>query len=131
MKTNTPRTGAVSVEMAITAPILFLVLFASLEFCGMNNLRHTVDNAAYEGARRGIVPGATAAAVRQEALANMASIGAQNVRVTVAPDPILQETDQITVNVFVPVSGNGWLAPIYFRGTNELVGRCTMNREDY
>ena len=58
------RTAAVVVEFAICAPILFLFFFASLEFSRVNMIRQSVENAVYEGARRGIVPGATAANCR-------------------------------------------------------------------
>ena len=74
MKTNRSslrrtRTAAVVVEFAICAPILFLFFFASLEFSRVNMIRQSVENAVYEGARRGIVPGATAANCRASAQA--------------------------------------------------------------
>ena len=53
------RTGATTVEFAITVPILFSLLFTAFEFSRMNVIRQTAVNAAYEGARRGIVPGAS------------------------------------------------------------------------
>ena len=54
------RTGAVMVEFVIVAPLLFLFFFAAFEFCRVAMIRHTADNAVYEGARIGIIPGATA-----------------------------------------------------------------------
>ena len=57
------RPGAVLVEMAITSSLAFLFFFAALEFCRVAMIRHTVENALYEGARTGIVPGATTAEV--------------------------------------------------------------------
>ena len=125
------RRAAVTVEMAITAPILFLMLFAALEFCGMNNMRHSVDNAAYEAARRGIVPGATMADVVGEANTIMGYLGARDVTVTVSPDPFDDNTRELVVTVSIPIAQNGWVAPIFFRGTDRLVGECRMNREDY
>ncbi len=49
-----------TVEFAICFPLLLLFFFAAFEFCRANMIRQTADNAAYEGARRAIVPGATA-----------------------------------------------------------------------
>ena len=67
-KTKTrQRTGAVTVEVAITAPILFLFVFAGIEFARVNMISDTCENAAFEGARRGIVPGATATDCQNEA----------------------------------------------------------------
>ena len=40
------RCGAVLVEFAVCAPIIFVVIFASFEFCRVNMIRHTMDNAA-------------------------------------------------------------------------------------
>lgn len=125
------RRGAVTVEMAVTAPILFLLVFSALEFCSMNNLIHTIDNAAYEAARRGIVPGATINDVRQEANAILAAVGARNATVDVTPYVITEDTQQILVEISVPIRGNGWIAPVYFASRTNLVGECTLRREEY
>lgn len=125
------RQGALAVEMALTVPILFMFVFAALEFAGMNVIRHTVDNAAYEAARRGIVPGATAADVVNEATQIMGFVGARNVTVDVVPATITQDTEEITVTVNVPVADNGWMTPIIFDPSDVMVGRCRMLREEY
>ena len=57
------RRGAAAVEFAMTAGLAFFFFFAALEFCRVSMMRHTVQNALYEGARIGIVPGATASDV--------------------------------------------------------------------
>jgi len=41
------RCGVAAVEFALTAPILFLFLFAALELGRMNMIRQTANNAAY------------------------------------------------------------------------------------
>ena len=124
------RSGAVTVEMAIAVPILFLMVFAALEFCGMNVMRHSVDNAAYEAARRGIVPGATVADVEAQANLIMAAAGARNIVVDVVPPVIDEDIEELTVTITVPVAGNGWLAPIFFDNDDVLVGQCHMLREE-
>jgi len=70
------RAGAVVTEFAICAPLLFFFFFASLEFSRVNMIRQSVENAVYEGARRGIVPGATAANCQASAQAVLNSISA-------------------------------------------------------
>lgn len=125
------RRGALTVEMAITAPVLFLFVFAAIEFCNMNNLIHTIDNAAYEAARRGIIPGANINDIRQEANSILAAVGARNATINVTPTVFNADTEQITVEVSVPIRGNGWIAPVYFASRTNLVGDCTLRREDY
>jgi Flp pilus assembly protein TadG len=122
------RRGAVTVEMAITLPLMFLVVFASVEFGRMNMMRHTVDNAAYEGARKAIVPGATAAQAEAEARRIMATIGSRGVAVTVTPATIDLDTRQVNVRVTVNADQNGFIANTFFRG-RQLTGSVTMNRE--
>ena len=53
------RRGAAMSEFAIVAPLLFLFFFAAFEFCRVAMIRHTADNAVYEGCRAGVIPGAT------------------------------------------------------------------------
>ena len=52
------RRGVVTVEFAIVAPVIFLMFFGALEFAAVNLVRQTASNAAYEGARVLVVPGA-------------------------------------------------------------------------
>ncbi|MEX2092873.1 MAG: TadE/TadG family type IV pilus assembly protein, partial [Pirellulales bacterium] len=77
------RSAAVVVEFAICAPILFLFFFASLEFSRVNMIRQSVENAVYEGARRGIVPGATADNCRASAQAVLNSVSTTGATITV------------------------------------------------
>ena len=46
------RKGVAAVEFALAATVLFLVVAVSIEFSRMNMIRHSVDNAAYEGRSR-------------------------------------------------------------------------------
>ena len=122
------RKGAAAVEFAITAPFLFLFVFTSVEFGRMNMIRHTVDNAAYEAARAGIIPGATAENVEARARSIMSYVGAVSVDVVITPAMILPESEEVTVEVSVPCNQNGFLAP-YFFADSVLVGTTTMTRE--
>ena len=125
------RRGAVTVEMAIAAPVLFILVFGALEFCGANVQRHTVDNAAYEAARRGIVPGATVADVEARATEIMSFVGATNgINVNVTPAAITDATPELTVRVESSIAANGWIMPIFFADDDLLVGECTMRREE-
>lgn len=124
------RSGAVTVEMAIATPLLFLLIFAAIEFSRMNMIRHTVDNAAYEAARRVIVPGADAADAEDRATQLLRTIGVRNGEIEVVPETIDNDTQEVVVTVSVPADGNGFIAPRFFQG-HSFVGSCRLAREDF
>ncbi len=120
------RRGVTAVEFALTAPVLFLLIMTSVEFARMNTIRHTADNAAYEAARRGVVPGATAVDVETVARRVMGYVGASGFPVTVSPETIDTETETITVTVSVAANDNGYIAPRFFH--NKTITSFTIRR---
>ena len=58
------RRGAIFVELAIVLPIFLLMFIGIIEFGRAVMVQQIVTNAALEGARRAIVPGATQAQVQ-------------------------------------------------------------------
>jgi Flp pilus assembly protein TadG len=105
------RRGTTTVEFALTVPVFFLFLLASFEFGWMNVMRHTADNAAYEAARTGMVPGATAGEAIAKANSILNIVGARGATVTVSPNPITNDTDEVTVSVVVPLDRNALVLP--------------------
>jgi Flp pilus assembly protein TadG len=124
------RFGAVVVEFAICAPILFLFCFASLEFSRVNMIRQSVENAVYEGSRRGIVPGATADDCRASAQVVLNSISARDATITVTPSVITKDTPEVTVAVAVPVDSNSWVIPVFFKDKT-IASSMTLQRERF
>lgn len=123
------RHGMVSVEFALTAPILFLLIFGSIEFTRANMLMHTTSLAASEGARRAIVAGATSSDVEQTVRAELSSVGITHAAVIVDPSEITEDTEVVAVGVGVPVdSSNGYLTPRFFLGSR-FVKVTSMTRE--
>ncbi len=122
------RRGVLTVEMAICIPIVFLILLGTLEFSRMNMLRNSIDNAAYEGARRGVVPGATASDCINAAVSVLTAVGARSASVSVAPPLIDDNTTQVTVTISVPLSSNSW-GPARFLGGATLRSVSTKSRE--
>ena len=122
------RRGAAMVEFAIVAPIVFLLFFAAFEFCRANMIRHTVDNAVYEAARVGIVPGATAAEAQQEAQRILTTIGIVDFSIQVTPGVIDEDTEQVTVRVQVPFDGNSFIPNSFLNGKS-VDRELTMVRE--
>jgi Flp pilus assembly protein TadG len=111
------RTGAAAVEFAIVAPVFFILVIAAFEFGRINVIRHTADNAAYEGARHAMVPGATATEAVREAERILRIVGTRGATVTVNPATLGPSVDQITVTVDVPMAQNGWITPRFTRNT--------------
>ena len=127
-KKKIDRAGTTAVEFAIVAPVFFLFIIAAVDFGRMNILRHTADNAAYEAARHGMVPGATAAEAISEANAILSSVGTVGGVVTVDPPVLDFTTEQITVTVAVPMDQNGWIAP-HFTKNKTIIGRSNLRTE--
>ncbi|MEQ1827094.1 MAG: TadE family protein, partial [Pirellula sp.] len=84
--------GAAAVEFAVTVGLAFFFFFAALEFCRVAMIRHSVEHAMYEGARKGIVPGATPADVQSAAASILRTVGVTGARIDVSPNIIRNDT---------------------------------------
>jgi hypothetical protein len=92
-------------------------------------LRNTIENAACEGARRGIVPGATALACEQSAQELLDIVRVNNATVDATPDPIAPNSEEVTLDITVPLdASNGYLLPRYFLG-REIQATITLPRQ--
>jgi hypothetical protein len=94
----------------------------------VNTIVNTTENAAYEGARAGVVPGATSSQVQTAANAMLSAIGVRNATVSVQPTTIVQTTPDVTVTIGVPLDSNSLIAPRFFLG-DTLTKTCTLSRE--
>ena len=119
------RTGALTVEMALCFPILLTVLFGCYEMAKANMLVHASESAAYEGARVGIIPGATAAQIEAAAGRVLRSMGITTYSVNVTPNVISVDTQRVEVEIGVPFRDNTMIPPLFvddptFRASCEL-----------
>jgi len=110
------RRGVVAVEMAITVGLVFFFFFAALELCRVSMMRHTVEHALYEGARQGIVPGATATDVQTKAQGVMRTIGIRTAAIDVTPSVIDNSTPEVSVRIRMPLDQNLFAPAFFFRG---------------
>ncbi len=101
---------------------------ATFEFGWLNVMRHTADNAAYEAARRAIVPGATSAEAIAKANSLLNVVGARKAKVTITPSTITSSTISVTVSVDLPMSSNGLITP-RFTGKKVLHSESTLKTE--
>ena len=128
LKKKDCRKGTTTVEFAMTVPLVFLLFFGAIDFSRFNMLSHSIDNAAYEGARRGIVPGATTDEVRAEVERLLAIVGARSATIEIQPDEIRSDTQNITVSVSLPMNLNAYLAPRFLEGKT-VAASCTLVTE--
>lgn len=123
--TSHPKRGAVSVEFALVAPIVFLIFAGSLEFTAMNLIRQTAGNAAYEAARIRIVSKGKIESARAEALRLIKSVcPAKNVTVNVEDEygGVMSERTGVHVTIKIPVSENSW-------GFGRFTGDLTIEKQ--
>jgi hypothetical protein len=107
-----------------------MFFFAALEFSRVNMIRQTIENATYEGSRRGIVPGATADDCRNAAQLVLNTVSVNDAQIDVAPTVITSETSEVTVSISVPTNSNSWVAPVFFKDKT-LSNSMTMRRERF
>ncbi len=123
------RRGVYTVEFALTASLLFMTIFACLEFSRFMFVRHSIDQAAFEGARVGVTIGASRTQVEGAARSVLAKVGVADAAVTVTPQTIDSSTMEVTVNVSCSFARNSWMPPRLF-GTAPIVSTVTLDHEN-
>lgn len=125
------RRGAAVVEFAIVAPLFFLLVLGIIEFGRMVMVQQIITNAAREGARTGIVSGATYSGVTSTVNGYLAATGISGASVSVNPDPgSASYGSQITVTVTIPFSQVSWTPTPFFLGSKSLTANCVMRSEN-
>ena len=122
------RQGVTVVEMALTLPVLFLILFACYEFGRANMIRHTAQGAAYEAARVAIVPGATVQEARDTAEFFLSTSGVNDFDIDIEPNNIQDDTETVSVLITVRMRDNSNIG-LLFSEDAVFEGRCVLKRE--
>ena len=123
------RQGAFTVEFAICCGLFFMVLMSSIEFTRFMYARHSVDQAAYEAARLGIVPGRTPTEVVARANQILNATGVRNAIVTVIPSVFTTSTSTVTVRVRCSYADSSWMKPVFLANT-DIVSEITLDHEN-
>ena len=122
------RSGAVLVEFALTVGLAFFFFFAAFEFCRISMIRHSVENALYEGARQGILPGATADEVKAAATRVLGTVGLRGATIDVVPATIQNSSPTVSVRIRLPLD-RGLFGPAFFFIGKSLDRTFEMQRE--
>lgn len=123
------RQGVVTVEFAVNASLLFMLILASFEFARFMMVRQSMDQATYEGARFGIIPGNSADGVRTKTSQFLTAFGIRNPTITITPATIDSNTRAVTVEVTANFSDSAWITPMFSRNT-VIRSRMTLDHEN-
>ena len=125
------RRGAAVVELAFTAPILFMLTFGMIDVGRAIMVQNLIANAARDGARSAVLAGATAEEIEAQVTDYLAASSINGATATVSPNPLSSADlgDPVSVTVQVAFSSVSWLpSSKYFQGTN-LQATVVMRRE--
>lgn len=120
------RAVAVS-ELAITLPILVLIVLGTIEVCSMIFLQQGLRISAYEGARVALVPGSDSGNVQAACQQVLDDRRISSGSISVQPSNFDQQPygSIVQVTVTAPCSDNSLFAPFLFTGRT-LTGQMQM-----
>lgn len=124
------RRGAAAVEAAFCIPMLFIVMFGTLETCSGIFLAEAVKVSCYEGCRVGVRRRATRADVLAQVNNVLAARNITGATVEVSPDTFsgMKALDPITVRISAPTAGNSLYIFDFFAGRT-IAAEVTMVKE--
>lgn len=125
------RRGAAAVEFAVVAPLFFLMVFGMIEFGRMVMVQQVITNASREGARMGVLDGATTASVQTAVQNYLQAAAVQGAEVAVNPDPPTSAGygAPVTITVSIDFDQVSWLPSPMFLGGQALTATTVMRRE--
>jgi Flp pilus assembly protein TadG len=122
------RRGAAVVELAIVSPLLLAMLFGIIEFGWLFTVQHTMVNASREGARVGILQGATVEQIEATTRAFLEPMHLSD-RVTVNITEATEADPFVTVQVTVPREQVSLVGSFFGFSGGILQGSTTMRQE--
>ncbi len=129
------QAGAAVVELAVVAPVFFLMLFGLVEVGRTIMVKHALTEAARAGCREAILSTTIDAqdadeAARQHLTAYMPGSDTSACRVDISPSDLseVERGTEITAIVEVDCSDISWISPTYLRN-KVLRSEATMKRE--
>ncbi len=125
------RRGVATVELAMVSPLVFLFIFAAVEFGRLLMAFHGLEEAAREGCRVAIFAQATASDVQQTVASRLATFGISGHTLTIEPNPLSNacQWEPVTVKIAVTYDNVSWLpTPDYLAGKTLAVS-CTLPME--
>ena len=110
------RTAIAVVELAICLPFITLITFGTLEACRAVYLRQNLTVVAYEGARIGILPGASQTALEAQCDMMLNDRGIKGYTVSVTPAiSSLSSGEMLNVTVSAKCNENSMVSNMFFQ----------------
>jgi len=127
------RRGVAVVEFAVVAPILFLVVFGSIEFCRALMAVQSLEESARAGCRVAILRGATTEEIEAEVDRILAPSGIPKENYTVQTDPVNIATvgrwSLISVTVVASFDDMSWLPLPGALSGKSYTSSCSLPKE--
>lgn len=129
-KAHDERRGAALVEFALVAPVFLLLLIGSIEFGRAIMVQEALTNASREGARVGVLDGATTSDVTTAVNTYLSGMSISGATTSVSPtDPgTTANGTQVTVLVSIPYSTVTWVPSPWFLKNATLSALTVMQR---
>jgi len=124
------RRGNATIELAITLPLMAIIVLGSVEVCSQIYAKQAIESVAYECVRVAISSGATDAQVQAKATQILNSRGIKNGTLVTKPASInnVKRGKEITVTVTAPAASNSMSVTSFVKqGTIEAA--CVMVKE--
>jgi Flp pilus assembly protein TadG len=125
------RRGASAVELAVVAPVFFVLVFGLIEFSRMVMCYQVLTSAAREAARVGAVPGTNSGDVTDRGNDVLAAGAVAGATISVVPAEVagLDQGQTFTVTAQGNFGALGWLPVPQWLGGRVLQSSVTMTRE--
>lgn len=124
------RRAVAATEMALTLPLVAMLVLASIEACGMIYLNHSLSIASYEGVRVAINFDSTTSEVTSKCNELIAARNVVDGAINISPSNVatVPRGMPITVTVTAPCDANAMI-PAWFFGGKTLSASTTMVKE--
>lgn len=120
--------AAVTVELAVVSPVMFAMLFGIIEFGWLFTVRHTMVNAAREGARVGAIQGTEASDVEARVIELLAPMGLED-KVTIAITEATTDEPNVSVLLTVPQANVSLVGNFFGFEQGTITAFASMRRE--
>lgn len=123
------RSGTAVVELAVCLPLIFMIVFASIEACNMIALKQIITEAAYDGAMIAVRPDGDETSITSTINTVLAARNVTPNAVVIegsggAAYPTLTHGDEVTVTIEV-IADNNVVGPQLFSHSRVLTGAIT------
>ncbi len=118
------RRGVAAVEFALCFPVALILFLSQVFFVQFFITSNSAENAAYLGARRGIIPGSTDAEIENLVRQELARCLVTDCEVTV-----LRVGDRSTVRVNVSLAQNAWVTAGFTPIPGVISRTCTLRTQ--